>query len=176
MSNRSRRSAQRFATLGNASISGRGLWDRTFGRDRATAPSQFRRGSESFLVGLERFPKYCLLLFGGRSRICCRRLACFDNWARFAAFGNEIFPEKLDKVGWEQPHHASIAAQPTHPPLSVTSIQTLDQIPFNKPKVCFGLPSPRVNGSAPAREARWQLRSAKRHGGWDATGTHNRRV
>lgn len=175
MSNRSRRSAQRFATLGNASISGRGLWDRTFARDRGTTPSQFSRRSEGFLVGLERFPKDCLLLFGSRSWICCRWWACFDNWTRFAALGNEIFREKLDKVGWEQTHHASIPAQSTHPPLSITSIQTLNQIPFNKPKVSFALPSPRVNGPAPAREARWQLGSAERHGGCDATGTHDRK-
>ena len=157
------RSAQWFDTPGKTSISRGCLWNRGIGGVCRGVPRQFTRWGHRFLVSLEWLPEDGLLFFWGRSRISNRRLGCRGGGTRRPVYRNEILAQHLDKIRREQARHAPVTPQSTHPPLSIPSIQVLDQIPLHESQVLFCFSSPRVDGSTPARMSRGKLGRGRRH-------------
>jgi hypothetical protein len=50
-----------------------------------------------------------------------------------------VFAEELDEVGWEQPNHAPIALQPSHPPRAIAGVEHFNQVAFNETQIALCL-------------------------------------
>jgi hypothetical protein len=68
-----------------------------------------------------------------------------------------------DKIGGKGSHHSAISAQSSDPPRSVSSIETFNQIAFDKSKVLVCFSSPRIHCPTPAWEASRKLWRSRSH-------------
>jgi hypothetical protein len=60
-------------------------------------------------------------------------------WARVSTPGLEALVEHFDKVGWEEPDHATVALQTSHPPGPVARVETFDQVALDEAEIAFRL-------------------------------------
>ena len=110
------------------------------------------RALTSLFVRLKRFPKDRVLHRTIPWPLRCGRCSITRIWRWL-----EGVLEHLHKVAWEETNSPRVPSQPPHPPRSISSVQSFNQVSFYKSKIFLRFTSPRIRGSTPTGEC-WHLR------------------
>lgn len=138
---------QAFAALSRVSLHGREGLRRLRGLRSRALPQPLARGSSwvrgaCSRVSCEGLPEHALLLLRHRLGLRLGAVLARDGLGAPVAIAAPwlvVFAEQLDKVAREQPNHAPVALQPSHPPRAIAGVEHLDQVALYESEVALSL-------------------------------------